>query len=287
MTRVLNMRIFAGFGLALCFLGTSHAALIAHYTLEEGSGSSVGDATTNGNGGTAIGTYSWDGTDAAPVPGGSTYSLQLNNLGNANNGYADLPEGDATEPDTDLFIDGSFTLAAWVKFDDYSSGAGAAKIVGSYQTSSPFAHNYLLRIFQSDHSLADTVGFIARDQSGDTVTLADDITPTTDVWYHYAVSFDDTDGATTLYRDGNEVDTGTLANFNGFGASSQIVSLGDADSQNHDESKNFNGKLDDVRIYDEVLQPSEIHGLAIPEPAAFVFLLLGCLVTVLGRRPER
>jgi len=238
-------------------------ALIAHYTLDN----NTNDATSNGNDGTTSGTTSFS-TDTAPVPGGSTHSLMFNDSGNANDGFVDLPEGDQSEPDNDLFIDGSFTVASWVKFDARSTSAGAAKIVGNYQTSSPFEHNYLLRVFQEGHGNSNQVAFIARDQSGDTVTLTDPDVPSLDEWVHYAATFDSTDGTTKLFRNGSEVASGTLSNFNGFDATGQVASLADAASGNMTESRNFNGKLDDVRIYNEALSQSQVQTLIIPTPAA-------------------
>jgi len=255
------------------------AALIAHYELD----SDVTDATGNGNDGTLSGTTSFS-TDVPAAISGSTHSLQFNDGGAANDGFVDLPEGDATEPDNDLFIDGSYTIAAWVKFDARSgTGGGAAKIVGNFKLSGDFQHNYLLRVFHSDHgSIPDKVGFIARDASGDTQTLLDPTVPNLGEWIHYAATFDASDGAMKLYRDGSQVDSQTLSNFDGFDATDQIASLGDADSDNHNESQNFNGKLDDVRIYNEALDADGI-GALIPEPATLALLGLGGAV-MLGRR---
>lgn len=182
-------------------------------------------------------------------------------------------------------MNGSYTIATWVKIEARSSSEGAAKIVGNYQTGGNYRHNYLLRVFQGDRTdgSQNKIAFIARDKSDNTVTLADDKVPTIDEWVHYAATFDSSDGTTTLFRNGSVVDTAILSNFDGFDATAQVASLSDADSESHQDSENFNGLLDDVRIYDEALTQSEIQALTIPEPSALALLLL-CGVAMLRRR---
>ena len=289
-TRIATAIAIAATGILALAGPNARAALVAHYSFESDA---LTDETGNNNGNSANGTVDLV-TSTAPVPGGSSQAVRfnLNNSGTIveDVSYIDLPEGDAAEPDTDLFIDGSYTIATWLNVvqrsgDGTTSGA-AAGIVGNYAAGSPYNHNYLLRVFTEDHPNANKIGFIARDDSGDTVSLQDSTAPTLNTWYHYAVTFNSTDGSTIMYRDGVQVATDTLENFDGFDSSGLAAVLGYDDDPLTASDNGFNGLLDDVRIYDEALSQSEIQALTIPEPSALALLLLGG-VAALGRRRVR
>ena len=281
--------------LALATAPTS-AALIAHYSFESGTGSgnglTVGDDSGNDYDGTTA--QGETGSPAfvsstAPVPGGSSKALRFNldNSGTIvdDNSYVDLPEAG-------LFINGSYTIATWLNVQERSGAGnnGAAKLVGNWSNSSPWAHNYLLRLFYTGHTNSDKVGFIVRDSDGDTtITIEDPDVPDLDTWYHYAVTFelDGTSATATMYRDGVFVLDATATDFSGFSASDLNAELGESSPGTGTGDGGFNGLLDDVRVYNEALTQAEIQGLAIiPEPATLALLGLGGAV-MLGRRNRR
>ena len=267
----------------------AQAALIAHYTFD---GSNANDVTGNGNNGTLNATPTFV-TDVAPVPGGSSHAISFNNGGTTNDDYVDLPEGDGPDdPDTDadLFINGSLTVAAWIKIEARSGvdEIGAASMVTSQQTESPWQQNYNLRVYYAGHPESNKVNFTIRDIGETKVSLDDPVVPDLNEWIHYAATFDSTDGATKLFRNGEEIVSDTFTGTAGFNAADLTASLADgglAPGKGFNDS-NFNGLLDDVRIYDEALSQPEIQDLAIPEPASFMVLLLGGLA-VIGRRRTR
>ena len=83
-------------------------------------------------------------------------------------------------------------------------------------------------------------------------------------WHHVAYVFDDTSNTQTLYIDGIAVATGNRTEsitYSGQGSNTFIGQHGNA------ASYNFDGKIDDARIYDRVLTASEIQSLAF-EPAS-------------------
>ncbi len=227
------------------------AALVAHYKLDEGSGSVVVDSA-NGYHGTRQGA-SWQSTNPPPVPSGTSSYLLFNDP-EPNNGtgqYVSLPA-------SNLFIDGSFTVASWVNVTTQVTGGGAGGIVGVYRAGAPFQHNYLLRVFSSEHTTSpNQVGFIARDKNNNTVQLFDPVAPDLNTWQHYAVTFNSTDGNTVLYRNGQNVASGTLSSFGGFSSSGQTASLGTRDGGGTE----FRGMLDEVRIYNEALSATAIDEL--------------------------
>jgi hypothetical protein len=89
--------------------------------------------------------------------------------------------------------------------------------------------------------------------SGQAVKVADPDTLVDGVWYHFAVTYQSSDGAMKLYRDGVEVATGTAPAF-----TDQTLFVG---SFSPTAGNQWEGYLDDVRIYDHVLSPEQIMAL--------------------------
>ena len=58
----------------------SRTELVAHWTLEEGSGTVAADSTANGLAGTIAGGASWDTSDLAPVPSGTKAALEMDGV---------------------------------------------------------------------------------------------------------------------------------------------------------------------------------------------------------------
>lgn len=264
----------------------SAATLLAHYSIEQGSGTTVLDVAgtpQDGTFGTSSSAPAWS-NNAAPVPGGSTWSLYFDGGSGSSGDIVNLA------PIDDLEIDGSFSVGVWVNVDAIGSANLAPAILGVFQNSSPFEHNYLLRIHNSGHANAGRVGFISRDDSGDTVSLLDPVAVNDpqdgflDTWVHYAVTFDATTGDTILYRDGVSVATGTMPNAPAsFNTNQDNAWLG---GQVGGDS--FNGLLDDARIYTGVLTPQEVLALTvIPEPKTFSLAAISLAILGMFRWRKR
>ncbi|HVT88874.1 MAG TPA: NPCBM/NEW2 domain-containing protein, partial [Tepidisphaeraceae bacterium] len=88
-------------------------------------------------------------------------------------------------------------------------------------------------------------------------------------WHHVAISRNASDGSIKLYIDGVLNKTGTLeAGFKGstFKSIGQLT-IDNADGTTRSGGNYFNGQLDDVRIYNQIIDPGEVNGLALA-PAA-------------------
>ena len=100
-----------------------------------------------------------------------------------------------------------------------------------------------------------------------------------EVWRHIAVTYDATTGTTTAYLDG--VYAGDMTVAGDLTASDYIVVGGHRGST----GRNFEGLIDDIGVWNEVLSTGAIEDLAggtavadvIPEPATLSLLGLGCL----------
>ena len=120
-----------------------------------------------------------------------------------------------------------------------------------------------------------------RDSWGDDINSG--TTPTeVGVWHHVAWTNTAGDGQQTIYVDGVEVGSGGGGNagaYNNNGLEPLLVGT----SRNQGS---FNGDLDDVRVYDEVLSGAQIAALAtvIPEPTSGILLSLASLALLRRRR---
>ena len=231
-----------------------HADLVGWWDFEEGSGLTTVDRSGGGHTGTLGTGATWSTTEFAPVPTGSTASISFDGTDLAHvimNGYK-APEVGGSN---------SRTLSAWIK-----SGPGVV----------PSASN--LGIFgYGENAAGDKFNFRTQNQNGpidgnirvevnggyiigSTVVIDGE-------WHHVAMTWED-DGTPNvldvlLYVDGvleiisasldEPIHTDTV---NG-------IDLAISDDHGNRE---WNGWLDEIRIYDEVLTPEVIMELATGVP---------------------
>ncbi|WP_444994538.1 RHS repeat-associated core domain-containing protein [Aliikangiella sp. IMCC44359] len=197
------------------------ASPISFWKLDDASGSSAQDSEANANHGTYYRGYTLQQEGQNPT----SKSIKLN--GSANT-YVGL--GNPTE-----FQLNTGTVEAWIKTQD--AGSEYRGIIVKHYAYALFLRNNELVIY--DWSLSQ------RTETG--VTLNDN------QWHHIIMSFDSgvTDG-TKVYVDGQLVLTTTWSVSN---QNHQIV-LGAGNKSG--QYQNFNGYIDDVKIYNEVLTPEQI-----------------------------
>ena len=224
---------------------SSLGAPVAHYALNGNGTSSVNSPAADGS---LVGTASFAGA-ASPAPG-STASLSLDHGANA----LSVATGA-------IAINGSYTVAGWANVDTLASLAGATTIVGAYQTASPFEHNYLIRVFDSNSGTnSGKLGFIARDDGGNTLNISTGSAIALDTWFHFAATFDSATREGILYVNGDAAGSTTMAAFVGFAAPT-VAGIG---GFNISTANSMNGLVDDLRIYDHVLTESEIETIISP-----------------------
>lgn len=212
--------------------------LLAHWRLDENSGTTAYDTSGNGYDGTMSG-----GVDATndSVTGAVRNAISFDGPSTINN--------IAIAYDTWQALSADFSLAAWVKFDPAKATSGSGYRVISSQMS-PTAH-YFLRVENVSDSRVPQFGV-----RGATGALT--MTGTTDIndgnW-HYIVATR-TGNAHRLYLDGVQEDTTRVAN-TGAIDTGQDLHIGAYNTT----SENFPGFIDDVRLYNRAIDEEEITKL--------------------------
>ena len=274
------MKIPPGSLLALVFSFTacaasfsSHAALIGYYAFEEGSGTATEDDSIGTD---ADGILKNGATFGAPSPApGSTFSAEFDGT----NDFIDL--GNPTKYQN---LTGAMTLSAWVYVDSYTA-SGRIVTKGGNGTNRGWSLNIEFNgggAPEASFQIATSASVLATVE-----TLPLNPMPT-GTWYHLAGVFTpdsvadaNSDGTLAIYVNG------VLANSKTTSAGSQHNSTANvAIGARSDGTVPFDGRIDDVRIYDQALSAADIAALAVPEPGAgaLLFLALGTLALRRSRR---
>jgi len=203
------------------------------WKFDEGSGPTTADSSGNGNTGTLEGGCVW-------VPGRSGTAIQFNGT----TSYVDCGNSATTN------LLGSVSMSAWVKLN----GAAYDQKIGANQNG--FFGGYKLCIYNSKVEFevrdASNVAHLNRNIAGGTVM-------TVGTWYHVVGVYDDVNHIITTYVDG-QLDrqmTGVPANALGSTTGSFIIGREPFDATLYF----FNGIIDEVRVYNRVLTPTEIKSL--------------------------
>lgn len=236
------------------------ADLVAHWTLEEGTGATAGDSTANGRTGTIAGTTLWNTTDLPPVPAGTTAALEMDGVDDQINivGYKGISGT------------GDRSVSAWIKTELNSTGQNMGIVSWGSNLST---QKWTFRI-QTGNGTAGAIrveangGFFV----GNTVV-------TDSQWHHVAVTWAD-DGTpdiqdAKLYVDGVlDAEFGSIDSPPSASQSVAIntavgsdVRIGDDFQLNH----NWRGGIDEVRIYDEALDAAAIADLVIGDSILSTF----------------
>ncbi len=222
--------------------GTANAGLVAHWKLNEASGTTAAsEANSPAADGTLVGNAAFGGA-VSPAPG-STASLSLNG-GNVTHGMTVDPAA--------MHVNGSLSVATWVYV---TSGANNIAFVGNTDTiGGAYQHNYTLRRINGD------LHFMLRDSSNNTASFTGGALALNQ-WVHLAATFDSTTRVAKIYVNGSETGTATMPAFTGF-ASQDKAGLGC-----YAGGWNPVGRMDDVAVWDEALSETQIgnvinHGAA-------------------------
>jgi chitodextrinase len=200
------------------------AGLVAAYSFDAGSGSSVADVTGNGNTGAMTGGVSW--SPAGRYGGALSF--------NGSSGLVQV----AASPS--LGLSGAMTLSGWI--DPAASQSGWRTIVQRQVDA------YFLNASNGSGALRPSGGGTL----GGSVQWVGGTTPSpVGSWTHLALTYDGS--ALRLYVNG--VQAATLAASGTIQSSSSPLFIGG----NQPYGEYFNGLIDDVRVYNRALSPAEIQ----------------------------
>jgi hypothetical protein len=143
----------------------------------------------------------------------------------------------------------SFTVSGWLNLDDLSTNVSMlAKRDGSGNN----FEGYQIQVRDAD---AEFAFFVDDGASGSSVSARGG-TPTTGSWIHLAGTFDRSSGDLTLYVDSSSV--GSTSSSLGVISPAANFYVGAYENLS---AEYFNGKIDDVRIYDKALSATEVSNL--------------------------
>jgi len=219
------------------------SGLVAHWSFDEGTGTTVTDSTGNGHTGTINGASWKSGTDCIS---GSCLSFD------GADDYVDMGS------DTSLDNLGPLTYAAWIKSD-----VRATQIILSKAGPNPWSPS--IEFYLSSASPE----FRVRGNSQGLKRYADfgALTPTD--WNHIVLTWDGSVNAANVHIYINGVETTYRTTQDGtdiYDSTGKDMYIGSIENV----ASPFDGLIDDVRIYNIVLSNSEIAdlaGVAVPTPA--------------------
>ena len=206
-----------------------------------------------------VGNYTFEGGNANDHVAGVSYDGTLN--GNAatttdvERGEVLLLDGDAdfVDLDTKFGEPADVTLAAWVNFSSAATNPGEVISIGN---------EVALRV---DDSNGGVTAFFY--DGTDFNFIASGISVADDAWHHVAFTFDDAANTQTLFIDGVAVASGNYTgsiDYNTTYSNSRIGAHVDDAVTGFD----FNGLIDDARVYSRALSFDEIAALATDQTEA-------------------
>jgi hypothetical protein len=212
--------------------------LVGWWNLDEGSGTSAADSSGNGNTGTLNGGPTW--TTSGKINGALTF--------NGTTQYVDVPDA------ASLQLAASFTVSAWVKLSALPAAGNYGAILQKDNTSG--STNYVLAIDNGSintSSMGWTFDYNSTGTSDDRYATYL-TTPNTGVWYHVAAVYDSVAQTETLYLNGVQVATNSVAGLPPEHDGGNDLSLGSRGAG----SEFFPGTIDDARVYNRALGAGEI-----------------------------
>jgi len=219
-------------------------ALFAHYEFDENTGTLASDSSGNGYDGTLLGATGWN-TDTND---GSDSCLNVTPTVGAE---CKLPTMGITT--------GEITIACWFNSDNFHGSSDEQRLVSKASNSAANGHIWMLGFIQ-DGGLTVLRSRIGSSGVGTLTHIAAGAGVNTEQWHHAAVTYDTSD--VKMYLDGTEVysgaQTGGVYNAATFNTAIGTQPIGSGQTFNNI----FDGRIDDVRIYDNALSASEVADLA-------------------------
>jgi hypothetical protein len=238
----------------ICWVGVAFGALVAHYPFE---GNAV-DLVNNNNG----------------TVHGAT--LTTDRVNHANSAYAFVDTStnyiDAPNPPS-LGINSAITIMAWVYIEEFRSTN--FQVVQKNATGT--IHAFAMPILGNDGIFYG--GALQKNKFGLELTLNGTfksgmwsvISLSAGKWYHLAATYDHSTQMTKLYLNG-QLDHAITGVSGTIQQNDNLLNIGRFGGENRDY---FNGKLDDIRIYNEALSANQIKSLysSMLQPGVLMLLL--------------
>ncbi len=206
--------------------------LVGYWKLDETSGTTAADSTLNANNGTYTGGVMLNA--AGPYPGSGAIAAEFD----GNNDYVSIPDNATLKPTSALSVTG------WVRGDAWGAGSYVNIILRKGEGN---PNNWQL-------SIADGNAALYLDDS-DGGGVRSTTTLNTGQWYHVAATWDGTQ--VKIYVNGlletTQVRSGTIS------TDTRPVYLGGRSGTDL-----FDGRIDDVRLYNRALSPEEIAAMQLP-----------------------
>ena len=207
--------------------------LIAHYEFEENGGATATDSTANNNDGTWVNAPSWSSDSAV-----GTYSMNFAGDGVGANAVVEV----ADDPSLDFSDD--FTIAFW--YNASTAQSNSTRLVGSHDGSEGFSIyanadgslNFYVDSGSASHTISNT-GLLADGN-----------------WHHVAATFRDLSETMILYVDGTTIASGTNSSLGTITINAPVTIGGE-----NATSSDYEGLLDDVRIYTRDLNATDVAEL--------------------------
>ncbi len=254
--------------LASCFAITcspAQADTVGYWRFEEGAGSAAVDSSGFGN--TAIiNKGNLHSTDVAvsPIPATGApniYSLQLNGSGQ----FALVADSPSLQPTK------AITIEAYVKLD--RDVVANASIVGR-QFSNTHEDNFALGLRGHEGVTGFNYPFLVLQIDGASLNVDIDTPLTVGQWHHLAGTWDGSN--MSFYLDGLLKGTVAAAGTISYPVSNPVVLGADNEASGNLEWF-FPGRIDEVRISDVALSPSQFLTSPVPEPATLALAWIGAL----------
>jgi alpha-N-arabinofuranosidase len=245
---------------ALTMIGSqaADAALIAHWTFDEGAGVTAADSSGNGLTATTTAATTY-------VTGASGTAAQLPRFTLADSSSIALADGGT-----------AFTISLWANTTTSNSFAVLAGFEGTGGDGDRYG------IKTSSGNIEATIG--------GAVAAANLPTTSNGSWIHIVAVNDPTAGNSKIYING--VQSGADGGVINLSSITSQFTMGTYWNSN---SYDYAGALDDVQVYDEALSASDVTFLfnnagtavGVPEPSSTALLGLGGLALILRRRRRR
>lgn len=220
------------------------SGLVAQWHMDEGSGSSIDDSSSNSNDGTVTGA-TWAGAD-----GGRWYTSTTAGFSTGDSLSFDGTDDYVTVADSASLDVSNITIAAWIKTaDDVTT---TQFIIAKWDETLGNERSYAVSISGSQF-------YFWTSPDGDSISQHSLIRGTVAVntWYHLAVTSDGTNKS--MYINGSELTPAVLWS-NTIHAGTSNATLGrrvHATTQNY-----FDGIIDEVSIYNRALSADEVKALS-------------------------